>query len=115
MDPHQTRPALPLHDDPGDYTEEEIDSCHTRRLRRLSIKDVDPSMLLAFLIRDEADWKEWRRSMGSGDGKPVVHVADVEPPLHGQGTERASAVDEVEILDDEDDGDGDVVERPPAG
>ncbi len=114
MDPHQTRPALPFYDNVADYAKEEIDSCHTRRLRRLSIKDVDPSMLIAFLIRDEADWKEWRESMSNVDGKPVVHVADVQPPLHGQGTERASAVDDVEILDDDDEGDGEIVDRPPA-
>lgn len=114
MDPHQTRPALPLHNNLADYSEEEIESCHTRRLRRLSIKDMDPSMLIAFMIRDEADWKEWRESMRNVDGKPVVHVADVEPPLHGHGTERASAVDDVEILDDDDEGDGEIVDRPPA-
>ena len=116
MDPHQTRVALPLHDDFASYTEEEIDSCHTRRLRRLSIKDMDPSMLIAFLIRDIADWREWRGLMSRVEGKPVVHVADTEPPLHGQGSERACAVDDVETFDDDDDddeGDGDIVERPP--
>ena len=115
MDPHQTRVALPLHNDITDYTKEEIDSCHTRRLRRLSIKDMDPSMLIAFLIRDAGDWKKWRESMSNVDWKPVVHVTDMEPALHGRGTERASAVDDVEILDDEDEGDGEIVEGPPAG
>jgi len=32
--------------------------------------------------------------------------------LHGHGSERASAVDDVAVLDDEDDEDGDVIERP---
>ena len=109
MDPHLTRPALPLHTDPGDYSKEEVDSCHTRRLRRLPITDMDPSMLLAFLIKDEADWEDWREGIVKVSGKPVVHVADTEPPLHGQGAERASAVDDVEILDDDD---GEMVECP---
>lgn len=112
MDPHQTRPALPLHASSEKYTKEEIDSCHTRRLRRLSIREMDPSMLLAFLIRDETDWENWRAGISNVPGKPVVHVADMEPSLHGHGVERASAVDDVEILDDEDEGDGEVVERP---
>lgn len=112
MDPHQTRTALPFRDNPAAYTQEEVDSCHTRRLRRLSINDMDPSMLLAFLIRDEADWKDWREAMSNGEGKPVVHVADTEPALHSEGSERASAVDDVETLDDEDEGDGEMVERP---
>ena len=114
MDPHQTRGALPWYDDIAKYTEEEVDSCHTRRLRRLSIKDMDPSMLIAFLIQDPADWQEWRNSMSNVQGKPVVHVADTEPALHSHGNERASAIDDVETLDDEDEdeGDGEMVERP---
>lgn len=121
LDPHYTRPAFPLHSNIADYTQAEIDSCHTRRLRRLPLKDMDPSMLIAFLIKDEDDWKDWRKAMSKASGKPVVHVADKEPSLHGHGMERNSAVDEVETLDDDDDddngndgeGDGEIVERQP--
>ena len=114
LDPHVTRPGLRFHSDPAELTEEEIDSCHTRRLRRLPLKDMDPSMLLAFLIKDEKDWKSWRRAVGDAAGKPVVHVADTEPSLHGHGTERGSAVDDVETFDDDegDEGDGEIIERP---
>ena len=115
LDPHFTRPALLFYSDATNLTEEEINSCHTRRLRRLPLKDMDPSMLLAFLIRDENDWKGWRRAIGDGSGKPVVHVADSEPSLHGCGVERQSAVDDVETFDDEDgadEGDGEMIERP---
>ena len=114
MDPHQTRIALPLHNNPDDYSMDDVDSCHTRRLRRLSINEMDPSMLIAFLIKDEADWKKWREGISKVSGKPVVHVADTEPSLHCQSTERASAVDDVEILDDDDDddGEGEMIERP---
>jgi len=114
LDPHVTRPALRYHSDPADLTKEELDSCHTRRLRRLPLKDMDPSMLLAFLIRDEEDWKRWRNAVGNAPGKPVVHVADKEPSLHGQGIERQSAVDDVETFDDEDEVDevdGEMIER----
>ena len=69
-------------------------------------------MLIAFFIKDEVDWKDWRESITKVSGKPVVHVADTEPSLHCHGAERASAVDDVEILDDEDEGDGEVIERP---
>ena len=118
MDPHQTRPALPLREDLDEYSESEIDSCHTRRLRRISIEDMDPSMLIAFLIRDLDDWKAWRKNMDSVQGKAVVHISDREPILPGETVERRSAVDEVEILDTEDEGDGDgegeMVDRPPS-
>ncbi|KAL1620295.1 Cysteine protease atg4 [Diplodia seriata] len=102
LDPHNTRPFLPLYSDLPDYTQEDIDSCHTRRLRRLHIKEMDPSMLIAFLIRDETDWRNWRKAVTEVHGKPVIHVADSEPVIHG-GQEREGAIDEVEAFDDEDD------------
>ena len=60
-------------------------------------------MLIAFLIHDENDWQEWRAGLQHVQGKPIVHVADVEPSVHGFDQERANAVDEVESFDDEDD------------
>ena len=118
LDPHFTRPALPFRSDPGDYTNEEISSCHTKRLRRLPLKDMDPSMLMAFLIEDEDDWQDWRQAIGQAPGKNVVHVADTEPSIHGHRMERPSALDDVETFDDEvdggdaDEGEGELVERP---
>ena len=116
LDPHHTRPALPYHSDCSDYDLQDIASCHTRRLRRLDITEMDPSMLIAFLIRDEEDWRDWRlqisRSAGQelsskeNYGKAVIRVADQEPPSR---TERAAALDEVEFLsdgDDDEDADG---------
>ncbi|KAH7369917.1 putative cysteine protease atg4 [Rhexocercosporidium sp. MPI-PUGE-AT-0058] len=105
LDPHQTRPALPLPEKIEDYSQEDIDSCHTRRLRRIHIKEMDPSMLIAFLIRDEKDWREWRRAVQEVQGKAVIHVAEKEPPLQGLSTEREGAIDEVETFDDDDDDD----------
>ncbi|KAL8771743.1 MAG: hypothetical protein Q9209_002934 [Squamulea sp. 1 TL-2023] len=113
LDPHQPRPALPLHKDVTAYSKEDIDTCHTRRLRRIPIQEMDPSMLIGFLIRDRNDWDDWRRRVTEVQGKPVVHVADKEPAMIGQIAERPGAVDEVETLDDdEDEGDGELVERP---
>ncbi|KAI9749905.1 MAG: Cysteine protease atg4 [Chaenotheca gracillima] len=115
LDPHQTRPALPS----SSLTAEDISSCHTRRLRRLHIREMDPSMLIAFLIRDEADWRSWRAAVEehSSGGKPVIRIADREPSrgapgaggAAGREAEREGALDEVEILsDDDDDDDGTV-------
>jgi len=105
LDPHQTRTALPLPSNMEDYTPEDIASCHTRRLRRIHVQEMDPSMLLAFLIRDEDDWKDWRQAVQEVQGKAIVHVADRDPALHGLGAERDAAIDEVETFDDEDDDD----------
>ncbi|KAL8849456.1 MAG: hypothetical protein Q9221_005538 [Calogaya cf. arnoldii] len=115
LDPHQPRPALPRYSDVNEYNKEDIDSCHTRRLRRIPIQEMDPSMLIGFLIRDRDDWDDWRGRVTEVPGKPVVHVADKEPMMIGQVAERPGAVDEVETLDDddgEDEGDGELVERP---
>ena len=122
LDPHITRPALKFHFNPADYTTAEVASCHTRRLRRLPLREMDPSMLIAFLIKDETDWRSWREAVNNTPGKPVIHVADTEPSLHSQGALREDVVDDVETFDDDDDGDdegdregkdGELIERPP--
>ncbi|KAG9247490.1 putative cysteine protease atg4 [Calycina marina] len=102
LDPHQTRPALPFPGNLDDYTQTDIDSCHTRRLRKIHINEMDPSMLLAFLIRDENDWKVWRRAVNEVQGKAVIHVADRDAAHDGVSRARESAIDEVETFDDED-------------
>ena len=101
LDPHFTRPALSFHPSFADYTAEEIESCHTKKLRRLSVNDMDPSMLLGFLIRDQTEWIEWRKAIEASPGKAVVHIADTEPALYGQDVERRTALAEVETFDDE--------------
>lgn len=66
-------------------------------------------MLIGFLIKDEADWKNWRKAVGEVPGKPIVHVHDIESSIAsmgsaaGMGTERQSAIDEVETFDTEED------------
>ncbi|KAI9708530.1 MAG: Cysteine protease atg4 [Bogoriella megaspora] len=105
LDPHTTRPFVPYPSDNQPLSRDHIDSCHTRRLRRMHVKEMDPSMLMAFLIRNEEEWKDWRQAVVEVQGKPIIHVADKQPTLHGQGTEREGAIDEVEAFDDEDDAD----------
>lgn len=103
LDPHETRPSLPFHSIASEYTEEEIATCHTRRLRGLRISEMDPSMLIGFLIKDEADWEDWKRRLKEVKGKAIVNVYDKEPPVPGETKERKEAVDEVETFDDDED------------
>lgn len=103
LDPHHTRSALPLRA-PDNYTIEEVDSCHTRRLRRLRIDDMDPSMLIGFLIRSEEDWADWRGRIGAAHGKAIVHVFDHPASPRSLG-ERGDAIDEVLPLDEDDEDD----------
>lgn len=97
------RPAFRLKKSLAEYTPEEIDTCHTMRLRRLHVKDVDPSMMFAFLIRDEKDWDNWRRGVLEVQGRPVLSVGDTEPNNSLSGVQREEAVDDV-ITEDEDEG-----------
>lgn len=101
LDPHTTRPALPYRRSDELHTKDEMDTCHTSRLRRIHIKDMDPSMLIGFLIQDEEDWADWKRRVASTSGQPVVHI--LPGGTHSDhGQERVEALDEVEILDDSD-------------
>ncbi|KAK0611103.1 hypothetical protein B0T14DRAFT_319689 [Immersiella caudata] len=101
LDPHHPRPALPYHLNPQDYSAEELDSCHTRRLRHLHVEDMDPSMLIGFLIKDEDDWDTWKSSVKHVQGKAIINVSPHDPVL-GMGSTRVEAIDEVETLSDDD-------------
>ncbi|KAF3210432.1 Cysteine protease atg4 [Orbilia oligospora] len=102
LDPHNTRPLLPYRKD-SDYTAEEIEFCHTRKLRRLHLREMDPSMLLAFLIRDDRDWQAWKQGVKEVHGKRVVHVSDTTPGLGNPPGMREDAVNDVETFDDDSD------------
>lgn len=60
-------------------------------------------MLIAFLMRSEDDWKDWKRAVVEVQGKAVIHVVDRDQSLHGSKSERDGAIDEVESFDDTDD------------
>ncbi|KAJ6788889.1 hypothetical protein PWT90_00099 [Aphanocladium album] len=105
LDPHHTRVALPYKANVNDYTTDEIDSCHTSRLRRLHVQEMDPSMLIGFIIRSEKEWEEWRRGIKHVQGKAIIHVADCDPRLQDKPEGRDGAIDEVQILSDDDTGD----------
>jgi len=92
---------LPYHSSPSEYTKEELATCHTRRLRRIEIREMDPSMLIAFLVKDEDDFSRWKENIVSVQGKSVVHVSKSKPSP--RGVEREGAIDEVESFDERDD------------
>ncbi|KAF2278377.1 autophagy-related protein-like protein 4 [Westerdykella ornata] len=104
LDPHTTRPALPYHATPLCYSQEDVLSCHTRRLRALDIRDMDPSMLIAFLVKDEADYEDWKEKVVAVQGKSIVRVMGGGAAGEGRGKERAEAVDEVESWDERSEG-----------
>ncbi|THW92388.1 hypothetical protein D6D15_03189 [Aureobasidium pullulans] len=102
LDPHETRPLLPL-----PLSDADIATCHTRRLRLISFQDVDPSMLLGFLIRDESDWDAWKAAIQSPPPtgfKSIVHIYDTEPSLGGDASTEADferAMADVQSCDED--------------
>ncbi|KAL1899674.1 Cysteine protease atg4 [Ceratocystis pirilliformis] len=100
LDPHVTQPALQFHKDVSEYEHGELSTCHTRRLRKLHLKEMDPSMLIGFFIRSEDEWREWRAGVKHVQGRPVISVFDRNPL--GDVNERAEAIDEVESMSEAD-------------
>jgi len=98
LDPHSTRPALPQQ-----LSDEDVETCHTRRVRKVGIQEMDPSMLLGFLVRSREEFDEWRSAVESVQGKAIIHVHEREPK-YTLGVERAGAVDEVETWDEDEEG-----------
>ena len=60
-------------------------------------------MLIGFLIRSKEDWLSWRRAVKHVQGKSIIHVADRDPTSQAAVGGRDGAIDEVEILSDDDD------------
>lgn len=99
LDPHTTRPTTAYHPDQL-YTQEELDSYYTTRLRRIHIKDMDPSMLIGFLIKNEDDWLDLKKRIQTSTGKPIVHISPSQQT--NEGGPREEAWREVESLSSED-------------
>ena len=90
---------------------DDVASCHTRRLRRLHVGQMDPSMLLAFLITSEQDWAKWKNAMYTSPGSSILRVADKKPTYHKDALDGSNSIDQVETLDDDySESDGELVE-----
>ncbi|OAA49519.1 Peptidase C54 [Metarhizium rileyi] len=87
------------------YTTDDLNSCHTSRLRRIHVREMDPSMLIGFLIQNEGDWVEWKKCVKHVQGKSIIHVADCHPANEMRDASGRSVIDQVELLSDDDSGD----------
>lgn len=61
---------------------------------------MDPSMLIAFLVKDEDDFNAWKENVGCVQGKAIIHVSKTKPSPPRM--EREGAIDEVESFDERD-------------
>jgi cysteine protease ATG4 len=65
---------------------------------------MDPSMLIAFLLRDADDYEHWKQGVVSVQGKSIVHISKQEQQPPGTAP-REGAIDEVESFDEGPEGD----------
>ncbi|KAG8733088.1 Cysteine protease atg4 [Ceratobasidium sp. 423] len=93
------------------YSAAELRTFHCDRVRKMPMSALDPSMLLGFLCRDDADWKDFRTRVAdmSKKTKTLFSIAD-EPPSWSDmdsddmGLESVSEPD-IDSIPDHDDGD----------
>lgn len=71
-------------------------------MRKLHVQEMDPSMLIGFLIRDEHDWESWCTEIQNVPDKGIVHIVKKVSAHEGVSPERDEAIDEVESFDEED-------------
>ncbi|KAJ1310656.1 hypothetical protein OPQ81_009185 [Rhizoctonia solani] len=94
------------------YSAAELRTFHCDRVRKMPMSALDPSMLLGFLCRDDADWKDFRTRVAdmSKKTKTLFSIAD-EPPSWSDmdsddmGLESVSEPDLESVPDHDDDGD----------
>ncbi|CAA7266177.1 unnamed protein product [Cyclocybe aegerita] len=111
------------------YSAAELKTFHCERVRKMPLSGLDPSMLIGFLCRDEADWWDFKRRVG--ELPRTIFSVQEEPPTwpsdsdDNMGLESISEPDDIDLDEDgvevdgrgegddsdnednEDDGDGD--------
>lgn len=60
------------------YAPSPLDSFHPDKVRRIALSGIDPSMLVGFVIKDEADWQDWRQR--SLELKPALYAIAEKVP-----------------------------------
>ncbi|GMM34694.1 cysteine protease [Saccharomycopsis crataegensis] len=57
-------------------TNSDIESVHTTVFNKLHLSEMDPSMLIGFLIKNKSDWNSFKESVNTTDLKKIIHIAD---------------------------------------
>ncbi|KAK7049890.1 Cysteine protease atg4 [Paramarasmius palmivorus] len=60
------------------YSPTELKTFHCERVRKMPLSGLDPSMLIGFLCKNEADWNDFRRRVGELP-RTIFSIQD-EPP-----------------------------------
>ncbi|KAJ7891666.1 peptidase family C54-domain-containing protein [Mycena olivaceomarginata] len=90
------------------YSAAEMRTFHCERVRKMPLSGLDPSMLIGFMVRDEAEWVDLRRRIKELP-RTIFAIADEPPTWPGadddddMGLESISDPEEVEELGDDGD------------
>jgi cysteine protease ATG4 len=79
LDPHHPQTMMKL-DQQGRLDAQSMQSVHSQRIRTLHLKQMDPSMLVGFLIRDREDWEDWKNTILQ-QCRGAVNVSAREPMI----------------------------------
>ncbi|KAJ7144641.1 hypothetical protein C8R44DRAFT_846331 [Mycena epipterygia] len=89
------------------YSSAELRTFHCARVRKMPLSGLDPSMLIGFVVRDEAEWIDLRRRIGELP-RTIFAIQDEPPTWPGadddddMGLESVSDPEEEAGLDDGD-------------
>lgn len=94
------------------YSAAELRTFHCDRVRKIPLSGLDPSMLLGFLCKDEADWIDLRKRVNElmHKHKPIFTIQD-EPPSWPSDSDEFMGLESISEPDIDIEFDGDGVER----
>ncbi|OAX40243.1 hypothetical protein K503DRAFT_737855 [Rhizopogon vinicolor AM-OR11-026] len=91
------------------YSASELRTFHCDRVRKIPLSGLDPSMLLGFLCKDEADWIDFRKRVNElmHNHKTIFTIQD-EPPSWPSDSDEFMGLESISEpdIDMEFDGDG---------
>jgi cysteine protease ATG4 len=74
IDPHYPQPSLEFDEETSKI--QGIETVHTKKIRKIHISEVDPSMLIGILIQTEDEWHIWKSKIQDTDSKnTIVHIS----------------------------------------
>lgn len=83
QDPHKSQPCLKPHEQSGHIDAQLLDTCHSKRIRRLHYSDMDPSMLVGILLKDADEYLAWKTSIEETQAQKgsIITISKHEPVL----------------------------------
>lgn len=113
LDPHTPQKSLPLSHENLEFKElqQHLSTFHTKKIRKLHLTHLDPSMLVGILIKDENDYNQFAKKLSAFDpSKRFLNISQKRMSLisrdsTGLGFDSNEALSDlgVESLEDDDD------------